>query len=86
MSVKTLNAVQVFSTPALASKRLTYSIAPAATTVPDSQSPPRPAELEMFLENENPLGCIRGVFWVMAFNVIVFLAAFSAWATFKYLW
>ncbi len=85
MPVKTLNADQVLSTPAPTSKRLTYSIAPAATSAPAPEAPMHPAELEAFLENENPLGCIRGVVWVMAFNMIVFLAAFSAWELFKHL-
>lgn len=86
MSVKTLNVVPIFSAPAPASKRLTYSIAPSETAVPAQESSSLPAELEVFLEHENPLGCIRGVFWVMAFNAIVFLTAFSAWELFRHLW
>jgi len=86
MSAKTLNAVQVFAAPAVSSKRLTYSIAPAQTTVSAPEASSHPAELERFLENENPLGCARGVLLIMAFNAIVFVAAFSAWAAFKHFW
>jgi hypothetical protein len=86
MSVKTLNAVQVFSAPVLPSNRITYSIAPALAFLPDQSLDAEPAELESFLENENPLGCIRGVLWVMAFNATVFLLGFTVWASFKFLW
>ena len=83
MSAKTLSAVQIFSAAAPTSRRMTYSIEPVATTIPSTELPARPAELEEFLENENPLGCIRGVFWVTVFNAIVLLTAFCAWAMVK---
>jgi hypothetical protein len=85
MSAKTLDAVQIFNTPALTARQPTYSVAPASISVPAAELPTRPAEVETFLDSENPLGCARGVVWVMAFNAIAFLTAFSAWATFKYL-
>jgi hypothetical protein len=85
MSAKTLNAVQVFSAPALASERRTYSITPAPTSFPSQTSTADPADLESFLENENPIGCIRGVFWVMVFNAVAFLIGFTVWATCNYL-
>jgi len=85
MSAKTLNVVEVFNTAAFTSRDLTYSIAPAPAAIPTPELPSCPVELQVFLENDNPLGCVRGVFWVMAFNAIVFLTVFSAWATFKYL-
>jgi hypothetical protein len=86
MSTKTLNAEQVFSAPAAASKRLTYSIAPTVASFADQTPTADPLDLESFLANENPIGCIRGVLWVMAFNALAFLVGFTVWATVKYLW
>ena len=60
--------------PANISQARTYSIAPSPAYIPDERSIlPPPPEIDSFLEAENPLGCIRGVMWVMAFNVAVFL-------------
>jgi len=80
MSAKTLNAVQLFSSSALASEPLTYSIAPASTSFISQTLSTAPAELESFLEDENPLGCIRGVLWVMGFNAAAFLIGYTIWA------
>jgi hypothetical protein len=86
MFTKTLNASQVFHAPAVASKRLTSSIAPASTSLPGHTPTADPIDVESFLEDENPIGCIRGVFWVMGFNAVAFLIGFTVWATCKYLW
>jgi len=42
-------------------------------------------ELEAFLDGDNPLGCFRGVMWVMAFNAAVALLGFMIWQSCKYL-
>ncbi len=85
MSVKTLNSAETFVAPSASPRRLTYSIAPSAQLVAPPELHSMPAELESFLEGENPIGCIRGVMWVMAFNAGVFLAGFMLWQSFKYL-
>jgi len=85
MSVKTLNSVQPLVLPASVSQARTYSIAPSPTYVPDEKSHPSAAEIESFLEEEHPLGCIRGVMWVMAFNLAVFLVGFTIWQCVKFL-
>ena len=76
MSVKTLNSVQPMVLPANISQARTYSIAPSPALHPRREkSYPSAAQIDSFLEAENPLGCIRGVMWVMAFNIAVFLSA-----------
>jgi hypothetical protein len=88
MSVKTLNANQLFNAPAHSPRRLTYSIdpLPASPHIHGSQeSEAPPTELEVFLDNENPLGCLRGVMWVMGFNMVAFLVAFTVWVSLRFL-
>lgn len=96
MSSKTLNSVQSGSVQSIAAsghdpKALTYSIEPRLTSVPAQTSCASTndlesvAELESFLEGENPLGCFRGVMWVMAFNSAVLLLGFVIWQSWKFL-
>jgi hypothetical protein len=88
MSVKTLNSAQPMVLPASMSPARTYSIAPIPVSIPASipeeRLHPAPEQIDAFLEAENPLGCIRGVMWVMAFNVAVFLAGFTIWQCLKF--
>ena len=90
MSAKTLNSVQSVVVEPLAarspiSKARTYSIEPRLASVPAKTSYVSTTELESFLEAENPLGCFRGVMWVMAFNAAVFLLGFVIWQSWKFL-
>jgi hypothetical protein len=83
MSVKTLNSVESMVLPATTSQARTYSIAPSPMSRPEERSYPSAAQIDSFLEAENPLGCIRGVMWVMAFNVSVFLLGLAIWQCVK---
>ena len=89
MSVKTLNSAQPMVLPARISHARTYSIAPTSVPVPASLPGERPyastEDIEAFLEAENPLGCFRGVMWVMAFNVAVVLVGLTIWQCLKFL-
>ena len=85
MAVKTLNSVESTVSQGLVSKASTYSIESQPTFVPADAAAVSSAELESFLEGENPLGCFRGVMWVMVFNVAVFLLGFMIWQGFKFL-
>jgi hypothetical protein len=85
MAVKTLNSVESTVSQGLVSKACTYSIESRPTFVPADAAAVSRAELESFLEGENPLGCFRGVMWVMVFNVAVFLLGFMIWQGFKFL-
>jgi hypothetical protein len=85
MSVKTLNNAPAIGLRATAPQPRTYSIDPSQIPLPETRSVPSAHELESFLEAENPLGCIRGVMWVMAFNVAVFLLGFMIWQSCKLL-
>ncbi len=82
MSLETLSTIQAFSAPA---RRLTYSIAPEVLPDASQEIHHAPENLEVFLEGENPLGCIRGVMWIMAFNAGVFLLGLLIWESCKYL-
>jgi hypothetical protein len=84
MSVKTLNDVQAMVLPATGPVARTYSIAPTPAMIPEAQAIPS-AALDSFLEAENPLGCIRGVMWVMAFNAAVVLMGVAIWQCCKFL-
>ena len=42
-----------------------------------------PVEIDSFLEEENPLGCIRGVMWVMVFNAAAILLGMAIWQACK---
>ncbi len=84
MSVKTLNSIDAIALPATVSQARTYSIAPIPAFIPaEEKSYPAAPEIDSFLEAENPLGCIRGVMWVMAFNVAVFLLGLMVWQSCK---
>jgi hypothetical protein len=85
MSVKTLNSAQPMVLPASISHARTYSIAPNAASTPNETLYPSAQQIDSFLEAENPLGCIRGVMWVMAFNIAVFLVGFTIWRCVKFL-
>ena len=85
MSVKTLSNVQSIAAPAPVSKARTYSIEPQLISVPTKSSIAAPAELESFLEAENPLGCFRGIMWVMIFNAAALLMGFVIWQSWKLL-
>ena len=85
MSVKTLSSVQSIPAPSPVSKARTYSIEPQLTSVPAKSSCAAPAELESFLEAENPLGCFRGIMWVMVFNAAALLMGFLIWQSWKLL-
>ncbi len=82
MPVKTLNSSQPMVLPAGISHARTYSIATSPAFIPGQES--CPSEIDSFLEAENPLGCIRGVMWVMAFNVVVFLLGLMIWQSVKF--
>jgi hypothetical protein len=84
MSTKTLNSVQSIVLPAAVSQPRTYSISPSPAFIPTEQSCPSAAEIDSFLEAENPLGCFRGVMWVMVFNVAVFLLGLMIWQSCKF--
>jgi hypothetical protein len=90
MSVKTLNSAQPLVGVSSPSPTGTYSIAPSSATAIQSSSRealfPTPEEIDSFLDAENPLGCIRGVMWVMAFNAAVFMLGLVIWQSCKYLW
>ncbi len=85
MSVKTLNSAPPIVLPASISHARTYSIAPSPLSVPDERPYPSTEQIDSFLEAENPLGCIRGVMWVMAFNIAVFLVGLTIWQCVKFL-
>ena len=90
MSAETLNSVQSVLVQPLAdqghlSKDRTYSVEPRLGSVPARTSYLPTTELESFLEAENPLGCFRGVMWVMAFNTAAFLLGFVIWQSWKFL-
>jgi hypothetical protein len=82
MSIETLSTIQPFIAPG---RRLTYSISPMVAPDVPQEIYSEPELLEMFLEGENPLGCIRGVMWMMAFNAGFFLLGFLIWQFWKYL-
>jgi hypothetical protein len=85
MSVKTLSEIQTLGPASLGFRRHTYSISPIVAT-PASAGATLPAsDLEIALDGENPLGCARGVFFVMAFNAGVALLGFLIWQSIKYL-
>jgi hypothetical protein len=86
MSVKTLSNIRSLGASIPASASLTYSIAPSLPSPIQQRPEARSTEVESFLEGENPLGCFRGVMWVMAFNAAVFLLGFVIWQSCKYLW
>jgi hypothetical protein len=81
MSVKTLSEIQTLG-PALGFRGHTYSVAPLPAGVEESLPS---TDLEIFLNMENPLGCARGVLFVMAFNAAFFLLGFLMWQACKYL-
>jgi hypothetical protein len=83
MSVKTLSTAQSMAIPATVSHARTYSIAPNPAPFVDESFAASPAQLDSFLEEENPIGCIRGVMWVMAFNIGVFFLGLSIWECIK---
>jgi hypothetical protein len=83
MSARAVNSVQPMVLPANISQARTYSIAPSPAYIPDERSYPS-AQIDPFLEAENPLGCIRGVMWVMAFNVAAFLFGLLIWQCVKF--
>jgi len=85
MSVKTLDEISVLGGVKQAPRRLTYSIAPGVESPAVAEPGEASTELEVFLDGENPLGCMRGVMWVMAFNAAVFLLGFMIWQACKYL-
>jgi hypothetical protein len=90
MSAKTLNSVpSIVVEPMVGrsplSKALTYSLESQLTSVPAKTVCLSTPELESFLEGENPLGCFRGVMWVMGFNAAVFLLGFVIWQSWKFL-
>ena len=85
MSVKTLNSAQPMVLPANISGARTYSIAPGSAYVPQENTCDSADQIDSFLEGENPLGCIRGVIWVMAFNLAVFLLGAAIWQCVKFL-
>ncbi len=85
MSVKTLNSAQTMVLPASISHARTYSVAPSPAYIPNERPCPSAEEIDSFLEAENPLGCIRGVMWVMAFNLAVFLVGLTIWQCVKFL-
>jgi hypothetical protein len=84
MPVKTLNSAQPMVFPAGISHERTYSIAPGPARIPKQESYSSATEIGSFLEGENPLGCIRGVMWVMAFNLAVFLFGLMIWQSVKF--
>ena len=71
--------------PARVSQARTYSVAPSPVQLPNETTSPSQAQLDLFLEGENPIGCIRGVMWVMAFNFAVFLFGAAIWECVKFL-
>jgi hypothetical protein len=85
MSVKTLNNAEAVDFQSRTSPTRTYSIAPLPQ--PDQTESPGPTatEIESFLQAENPVGCFRGVMWVMAFNLAVFLLGVMIWQSCKLL-
>jgi hypothetical protein len=86
MTVKALSNVRSLGAVLPASPGPTYSIASSVSPYPEESSVFHSVEVESFLEEENPLGCIRGVMWVMVFNVAVFLAGIVIWQSCKHLW
>lgn len=56
----------------------TYSLETNVVTPASPERCERP-QLELFLEEENPLGCIRGVMWVMVFNAGAVLGGIAIW-------
>jgi len=84
MSVKTLNSAQPMVLPSGMSHARTYSIAPSPASDPNETPYPSAEQIDSFLEAENPLGCIRGVMWVMAFNIAVFLLGLTIWKCLKF--
>jgi hypothetical protein len=84
MTAKTLNSAQPMVLQAGISHSSTYSIAPGPTSLPRQEPYPSAVEIDSFLEGENPLGCIRGVMLVMAFNVAVFLVGLIIWQSVKF--
>jgi hypothetical protein len=85
MSASTVNSVQPMVIPANLSQARTYSVAPSPASIPGEKSYPSATPIDSFLEAENPLGCIRGVMWVMAFNVAVLLFGLLMWRCVKFL-
>lgn len=86
MSVHTLTQPNTQVSHSSARTELTYSISPALEPSFSLQQCADPASVGDFLAGENPLGCIRGVMWVMAFNAGVFLLGFLVWQSVKFLW
>ena len=85
MSVKTLSSAQPMVLPASISHARTYSVAPSPAYIPEQIAYPSAAEIDSFLQEENPLGCIRGVMWVMVFNITVFVIGLTLWQCIKFL-
>jgi hypothetical protein len=85
MAVKTLNTIESIASQGGTSRATTYSIECHATSLPADAATESRAELESFLQAENPLGCFRGVMWVMAFNAAAFLLGFMIWQGCKFL-
>jgi hypothetical protein len=89
MSTKTLNNIDVLGSSLNSARPVrsrTYSITPRMMSTSSDVPNDSAADVEIFLEGENPLGCIRGVMWVMAFNAAVFVLGFTIWQSCKYLW
>ena len=85
MSVKTLNNAEVIAIPPRTAPTRTYSIAPVSQAGGAETPSLTAAEIDSFLQAENPLGCFRGVLWVMAFNLAVFLMGVMIWQSCKLL-
>jgi hypothetical protein len=90
MAVKTLNnsqsvVAQSVVSPISAPRVRTYSVEPRIESDPGEVSCISETELQSFLDAENPLGCFRGVMWVMAFNAVVFLLGVAIWQSCKLL-
>ena len=82
MLVKSLNEVK--SAPASAAA--TYSVrSNVIASIGAAQSAAHAPDLEIFLEGENPIGCIEGVMWVMVFNAAAFALGFAVWEACKLL-
>jgi hypothetical protein len=86
MAVKTLNKVRSLGATIPASQSRTYSIAPSMTSSSERATKPHLVEMESSLQDENPLGCIRGVMWVMAFNLAALFLGIAIWQSCKLLW
>ena len=78
MPVKALSDVETVQVSATR----TYSVPSSVVmSVPAGVETRYPSDLQIFLEEENPLGCIRGVMWVMVFNAAAVLLGLAIWKT-----